>query len=216
MKKTTLGLALACVAATSFAGQAGAQSGAKPRAATPAPAAAPAQPPLPTGPAIPGMCVLNNDGVVFGSAVGKFVVQRLNQLKAQSDSELTAEETTLRNDAQALEGQKATLPPDQFEQRGSAINLRANALQRKAQQREAEIQQTEKKAVGRIGQEADPIVRQVFAQHNCTILINAGAVFFAAPSLDLTPAVIQGLDAKITQFQFDREHIEQPAAQPGR
>ena len=205
MTRSHLGLTLFCVSAIAFAGQASAQT-AQPKAA-----AAPET--LPTGPAIPGVCVLNNDGVVFGSAVGKFVVQRLQQLKSQSDSELTGESQTLKADAGALEGKKSTMPPDQFEQQGAAINLRANALQRKAQQREAELNQTEKKALSRIGQEADPIVRQVFVAHNCTVLFNAGAVIFAAPALDLTPAVVQGLDGKISQFQFDREHLD---AQPGQ
>ena len=208
MTKSKIGLALVCVAATAVAGQAFAQA-AKPRAAAPAAAA---QPALPTGPTIPGVCVLDKNGLVLGSAAGKFVVQRLNQLKAQSDSEVSAEEQTLRTDAAALEGQKATLPPDQFEQRGSAINLRANALQRKAQQRGQELQVTEQKAIGRVFQEADPVIRQAFIQHNCSLFLNAEAVLVVAPSMDLTPAVIQGLDAKITQFQFDREHIEQPAA----
>ncbi len=212
MTRSNLALTLACVSAIALAGQASAQT-AKPKAAA-APAADAAAPAtLPTGPALPGVCVLNNDGVVFGSSVGKFVVQRLQQLKSQSDSELNAEGQTLKADATALEGKKASMPPDQFEQQGAAINLRANALQRKAQQREAELNQTEKKALSRIGQEADPLVRQVFVAHNCTVLFNAGAVIFAAPALDLTPGVVQGLDSKITQFQFDREHLDTQAAQ---
>ncbi len=214
MTQSKFGLALVCVAATAFASQALAQQPAKPRAT--APAAPAAATPLPTGPAIPGVCVLDKNGLVLGSAAGKFVVQRLNQLKAQSDSELSAEEQALRTDASALEGQKATLPPDQFEARGSAINLRANALQRKAQQRERELQATEQKALGRVFQEADPVIRQAFTQHGCSLFLNAEAVLVVAPSMDLTPAVIQGLDAKITQFQFDREHIDQPAAAPTR
>ena len=213
MTQSKLALTLACVSAIALAGQASAQTAKPKAAAAPAPAAA-APAALPTGPAIPGLCVLNNDGVVFGSAVGKFVVQRLQMLKSQSDSEINGEGNQLRADATALESKKATLPPDQFEQQGAAINLRANALQRKAQQRDSELNQTEKKALARIGQEADPIVRQVFAQHNCTVLFNAGGVIFAAPSLDLTPGVIQGLDGRITQFQFDREHLDQNQAAP--
>ena len=207
MLNKSLGLALTCVAVTAFASQALAQQAAHPRAAA---VAAPT--PLPTGPAIPGVCLLNNDGVVFGSVVGKFVVQRLNQLKAQSDAELTSEGQGIKNDAQALESKKATVPPDQYQQQGSAINLRVNAIQRKAQLRQREIQATEEKALGRISQEAEPVVRQAFAQHNCSLLLNAGGVIFAQPSMDITPTVVQGLDAKITQFQFDREHLDQQAA----
>lgn len=212
MTQSKFALTLVCVSALALAGQASAQT-AKPKAAAPA-AAAPAaaapaaEAPLPMGPTIPGVCVLNNEGVIFGSAVGKFVFQRLQQLKSQSDSELNGKGQSLQADAASLQSKKATLPPDQYEQQGAAINLRYSSLQREAQQREAEINQTEKKAVARIDQEAGPLIRQAFVAHSCSILFNSGAILAASPQFDLTPAVIQGLDARITQFQFDREHID--------
>ena len=55
----------------------------------------------------------------------------------------------------------------------------------------------------------------MFRQRNCTVLLDANAALIAAQSMDLTPAVVEGLNAKITQFTFDREHIDaNAAAQP--
>jgi outer membrane protein len=210
MTLSKFALALIGVSALAFAGQASAQT-AKPKAAAPAAAAAPE----PNGPPIPGMCVLNTRAVVGGSAVGRFVSQRLEQLQAQAAAEINTEKQTLQADANALESKKATLPPDQYEQQGAAINLRYNALQRKVQQREAEMQQTERKAVGRILQEAEPVERQAFVQHTCTVVLDGSSLIYAAQSLDLTASVIQILDTKITQFQFDREHLDQQAQAQG-
>ena len=36
----------------------------------------------------------------------------------------------------------------------------------------------------------------------------------ANPAMDITPAVVTGLNAKITQFAFDRERLDQAAAAP--
>jgi outer membrane protein len=207
MRIRTLGVAL-CVAATTLAGQALAQT-------HPAAAAPPAHPPIQTGPPIAGLCIFSNEALVSSTLVGKFVIQRLSQLKAQSDAELSGELQAIKTDAQALEAQKTTLPQAQLDQQGQALNVRYQALQQTGQRRQAELQKTEEKAFERIQQEAQPLEQQAFTQHNCSILFNGQAVLFTAPAMDITPGVLTALNAKIQSFQFDREHIDQPAAAPG-
>jgi len=199
MSTHKIGVGLASVMlAASLATAAAAQSSAS--ATPPAP---------PTGPALPGVCVLSNEGVVYGSTVGKAVIARLNQLGAQTDAELSGEQTSIQNDAKALEAQRSSLSSDQFQQRGAAINQRAANLQRLAQQRQREMAATQEKALARIGTEADPIVRQVFAQRSCSLLFNGAALVFPAPAMDITPQVVQGLNGRIQSFSFDREHLDQ-------
>ncbi len=56
--------------------------------------------------------------------------------------------------------------------------------------------------------EAQPIVQQIFQQqHNCSALLDGASVFVVAPSMDLTPQVVQGLNGKITQFSFQSASI---------
>ena len=178
-------------------------------AQAPAPAAAA---PIPSGPPIAGMCVVDLEQVVAGSTVGRYVQTRLQQIQAQANAELNGENTQLNNDARALDGQRATLDQTTFEQRGTAIQVRANALQRKVQQRERELQVTEQKAVGRVIQESEQPLRQVYQQKGCSVLLQHQAVLgaFYNQAMDITPQVVTGLNAKITQFPFERERLDQP------
>ncbi|MDR3512162.1 MAG: OmpH family outer membrane protein [Caulobacteraceae bacterium] len=185
-------------------------------AASAATAAAPAAAPVVTGPAIPGMCVLSNDAVLGGSAVGKFVITRLGQLKAQVDAELNSEGTALQTDAKALDAQRSSLSADQYDQKAAAIQIRDRELQRKAQLRQRELQATQDKAFNVVGQQAEPIVRQVIAERNCSILLNGAAVVVASPAMDISPTVVQRLDGKIQQFAFDREHLDTTAGPPAQ
>jgi Skp family chaperone for outer membrane proteins len=185
-------------------------------AASAAPAAAPPAAPAATGPAIPGLCVLSNDYVLGGSAVGKFVITRLGQLKAQVDAELNSEGAALQNDAKALDTQRASLTADQYDQKMAALQIRDRELQRKAQLRQRELQATQEKAFNNVGQQAEPIVRQVIAERSCSILLNGAAVVVAAPTMDISPLVVQRLDAKIQQFAFDREHLDATAGAPAQ
>lgn len=175
-------------------------------------AAAPAAPAVTHGPALAGHCVISLEGAIATSTVGKYVQTRLQQIAQQVQAELRAEETAIQNDAKTLEGQRATLDASTFETRGSAIQVRANALNRKAQQRDRELQATQQKALGRVGQELDPIIRQVYQQRQCSLLLNRDAVVIANPAMDISGPVVTALNAKITQFNFDRERLDQAAA----
>lgn len=200
---TTVAAILASAPVTAFA-----------QAAAPAAAAAPA---VTHGPAITGVCVISLEGAIASSTVGKYVQTRLQQIATQVQAELKAEETTIQNDAKALDGQRASLDANTFETRGSAIQVRANALNRKAQLRDRELQATQQKALGRVGQELDPIIRQVYQQRQCSMLLNRDAIVLANPAMDISQPVVTALNGKITQFNFDRERLDTaatPAAAP--
>ena len=179
------------------------------------PAAAPAAQAAVHGPPIANMCIISVETAIGGSTVGKYVDSRMQQIVAQTNAELTGEKNAIDGDAKTLDARRATLDQSTLEQQASALQVRANSLQRKAQLRDREVSATEQKAVSRIGQEMEPLIRQVYQQRNCSILFQRTAVVIANPAMDITPQVITALNAKITQFAFDRERLDQPQAATG-
>jgi Skp family chaperone for outer membrane proteins len=197
-------IAVACAAAAlGVAAPAFAQQAAAPAAA--APAVTHGAPPA-------GLCILSIQGAIGGSTVGRYVDTRLQQIIGQVNAELNGERTAIETESRTLQTQSATLDRTTLEQRGAALQVRVNALQRKAAQREQEVSATEQKAVGRVGQEMEPLIRQAYQQKGCAVLLNRESIVIANPAMDLTPAVVTALNAKITQFTFDRERLDQPAA----
>ena len=178
---------------------------------TQAQGAAPASAP-PTGPAIPGMCVLSQEAVVFTSTVGKYVATRLQQLNSAAQAEITSDTTTLQADEKAFEAARAGLSQEQLQQRAAALAGRERDLERTVSVRREEMNQTAQKAQARILSEASPIFQQAVRSHNCSIVLSGTGVLVAETSMDITPTVIAGLNAKITQFEFEREHLDQGAA----
>jgi hypothetical protein len=63
-----------------------------------------------------------------------------------------------------------------------------------------------------MAQELDPVVRAVYQQKQCSILIDKGATVFVNPGMDITAAAVTGLNARIQRFDFDREHLDAPGA----
>jgi outer membrane protein len=191
-----IGLAsVAMTVAATLATQAGAQS----------------SPMMLTGPTPAGVCSFNGARAVSDSTVGHYVTQRLNELTTQVRAELDAEQSGIQTDGAALEGQKASLSPAQFQTRGEALQARAVALQHKAQQREQEMQATQRKAVQTIEIALGPIVQQTATERHCTLLLSTDSLILPNPSIDITDSALASLNVKLTQFPVDRVHLDQGA-----
>jgi Skp family chaperone for outer membrane proteins len=174
---------------------------------------APTAPAVQYGPSVPGLCVFSRDGLIAGSTVGKAVVERLNQLGQQVQSELSAQQTSLQNDVKALNAAKASLSTDQFNTRAAALTGRERDFERLVELRRQEMAQTQQKRFNEVLTDAQPVMQQVFQQHNCSVLVDGQSVLAVAPAMDLTPQVIQGLNTRITQLTFEREHLDQASGQ---
>jgi outer membrane protein len=176
-------------------------------AAAPAPAAAaPAQVSLTAN--VPGVCILQREALLAGSTVGKYVQTRLGQLQSQVQAELNAEGTTLQADAKALDAKKTTLAAPAYQQQGQALQQRAEALQAKANQRDQELEATRQKALQRVWGEAVPLIGDAVKSKNCAVVFDGNAIMVANNDMDVTPVVMTALNAKVTQFAFEREHLE--------
>lgn len=176
-----------------------------------APAAA-AQPAVRHGAPIAGVCTLSPEAVAGTSTVGKYVTTRLQQIAAQVNAELSGEKTAIDNEAKAIQALPQGGDQAALQARVTALQTRADAFNRKAAQREQEIQVTEQKALQRISSEMNPLVRDAYQSKNCAILLQREAVLMANPAMDITAQVVTALNAKITQFTFDRERLDNQAA----
>jgi Skp family chaperone for outer membrane proteins len=165
-------------------------------------------PPIAAGPPIPGLCIISMNQAISASTVGVYVTGRLNQITAQVKAELGPENTAIETEGRALEAARPTLDAATFQTRGQALNTRIGALRQKADLRQREVQATEQKAVNRIAQELDPVVRQLYQSKRCSVLIDKGSVINANPDMDMTAQAIAGLNARIQQFAFERERLD--------
>lgn len=176
-----------------------------------------AAPTVTNGPPIPGLCIVSVNQAISTSTVGKYLGTRMEQLVAQVKAELTPQETAIVAEERAFEAQRATLAGPALEQRAGTLQGHIDAQRKLEDQRQRELQATEQKSVNRIAQELDPVVRGLYQQNRCSALVDKGSVLIANPAMDLTPAAIAGLNARIQQFPIEREHLDSAAAAaPGR
>jgi Skp family chaperone for outer membrane proteins len=148
--------------------------------------------------------------VLANAKVGVAATVRLQQLAAQLRAEVEAEDKPIQADVQALEAQRASLKPADFQQRQQALAARVQAARESAAARSRQLELTREKALARIAGEAQPLIAQVYKAHGCGLLIDRASVLGGNMSGDLTAAVVQALDAKISTIAFE---LEKPPAQ---
>jgi Skp family chaperone for outer membrane proteins len=173
--------------------------------------AAPAGQPL-GGPLIPGVCLLSREAIFANAKVARAANERLQQLAAEAQAEVDAERKPIEDEVKKFQAESAKLSAEQRTQREQALNTRMQPLQAKAQLRSREIEATRARALGRVSDEAQPVIAQVYKGKNCGLLLDRGSVLGGNFGNDLTPAVVQALDAKTSTITFNRETL--PPAPP--
>lgn len=202
---TKLVRAAAAVLAISAAAPALAQTAARPAQAAPG-GARPTNP----GPVIPGVCILDEQRAIVASSAGRAYNARMQQLTQAVQAELTPQQTALETEVRRINA----LPEAQRAQPAQAVQTRASTFQRLAATREAELQATQRRQLQRIATEMQPVVSQIYVQRSCGLLLDGSAVAYGNPAMNITDAVIAGLNTRLPTLTFNREALPAQAAQP--
>lgn len=182
-------------------------------AQAPAPAPAPAAPTL-GGPLIAGVCLLSREAVLANSKVGIYASQRIRQLTEEAQAEVNADRKPIETDLAAFRAQAAKLTPEQRAAQEKALSARLAPVQTKAEQRTREIERTRAKAIEAISQQLQPVIAAVYTQKGCGLLLDRNSVLGGNMGNDLTPAVVAGLDARLTALPIQREDLSGAVTAP--
>ena len=163
----------------------------------------------PNGPLVPGVCLLSQQVLIGRSKVGAAANARLHSLAEQAQASLDADKASLERRANALNAERTTLTPAQFQAKAQALNQRGQAIQTEAAERTRQLEATRQKAFGLILQEAQPFIATAYTAHSCGLLFSREAVLGGNMANDLTPEVVVALDAGVAPVSFD---LEPPAA----
>ena len=173
-----------------------------------APIAADAQTPAatgpnPLGPPIAGICVFARDLAVANSKAGQATDARLRVLAQQVQTELTPESQAIVAENNAINTSGASLTTLQKQTRTDALQKRATAFEQLRQLRTAQLQQTRTQAVDTILQRMNDVLGPLASTRHCSIILERNNTYGSNPAMDLTPTVVQTLDARLPTMTFD-------------
>jgi outer membrane protein len=173
------------------------------------------QAPSSPGPVIPGVCVYNHQRLLAQSTAGQALLAGMQRLQTEVQGELAPYSQAIQTEAQALQQGGASIPADQRQQRGEALQQRYQEAQQLAQTRENELRYTDLMERQAIAPAPDPILAAVYVERGCALLLaRESTVLFSNPQMDITETVIQRLNTALPTVSFNRMPV--PAQAPAQ
>src|SRR5262249_12159251 len=150
------------------------------------------------GPPPPGVCLFSQLDALAKSRAGISVDQQLKQFAQGADAELSAQRNAIMADDRSLAAQKASLAPADYDQGVAPIRRRYAELDRTRTQRDAQLNQTRRYAAEQIMAVLTPSLSEAVTLRKCGVLFDRGVALRFADGMDITPTVIQRMDARLS------------------
>ena len=166
----------------------------------------------------PSIAVFNEERVLRESAVGQHIASRIQEIAQEIDAELNALGQPIQQETERLGAETASMTPQAIQarpdlmQRIEALNQSAQQFELARRARQQELVQTERQAMQPVYQSLQPILQAVVEERSIDILIDRGNLVFASADVDITPLVIERLNAALPTVQVARVRISQEAA----
>jgi Skp family chaperone for outer membrane proteins len=169
------------------------------------------------GAPLAGVCVYSEEMILTQSQAGVAANQQLGRMQQSVNTELKTGTDALVNEARALEARKASTPAAQYQQSASDLQRRAQAQDALARTRNDQLGRTRDEAVRQLGAAALPALNASLTAHRCSIVLDKGRVYSVNAAMDLTPEVIQKVNAALPTLTLQLAAPQQaatPAAAP--
>jgi outer membrane protein len=155
--------------------------------ATPAPAAA-----LPA----PGVSVLVVDvqSLLQNSKSAKMVRQQIEQKRAEYAKDISHQESTLRQERDALQRQQSSLSPEALNQKGKEFQQKVNELDRNVQAKRQALERSNAEALEKIQQAMLKIITQISKDRKANLVLQRSELVLFDQAFDVTDEVLQKLD----------------------
>lgn len=172
-----------------------------PAAVTAAPPPIPQLPPLKAGPQppIPIIGVLSVPDVMRNSVAAQGVQKIIIARRAALSADASKEQAVWRKMQADINAARAHLTPAELHAKEQALQARITKAQQDFRQRNLEIQQSARIALGQIERMLIAVIRQVAQSRSMNLVLHRAQVALNVNAFDITPEVTAELNKRITK-----------------
>ena len=164
------------------------------------------------------IAVFNEERVLRQSAVGQHIAARIGEIRNEIDAELTALGQPIQAEQEALEAETAALSPEAIQARPDlmsriqTLNTNAREFEATRQRRQQELVATERQAMRPVLEALQEVLQEVVAEQGIHILVDRSNLVFATEDVDISPAVIERMNARLPTVPVNRVRLPEQAA----
>jgi outer membrane protein len=165
------------------------------------------------------IAVMNEERVLRESAVGQHIQARVVEIRDEIDAELAAISGPIQTETQAINTETANMTEEGVRNRPDlvariqTVNEQVAEFEQTRRLRQQELVATERQAMRPVFEALQEVLEEVVAERGIDILVDRSQLVFATPDVDITPAVIAALDARLPTVPVNRARLPQAAAE---
>ena len=159
--------------------------------------------------------VMSEERILRESVVGQHIAGELQRIGQEIQAELAPLGQSIQQENEALSTETSALSEDAIRQRPDLVS-RLQSLQQDAQQFEArrrqaqqELVATERAAMRPVLETLQGVLQEIVQERGAAVLLDRSNVVYASDSIDITPAAIEALNARITTTPVNRVRTPQ-------
>ncbi|WP_419901598.1 OmpH family outer membrane protein [Kiloniella sp.] len=143
------------------------------------------------------VAVVDTQKVIQASQAYKQINQKVEGLRNQFQQEFKGKEQNLVAENQKLVRQKSILAAEVYAQKKADIDKQAAIIRSQAKERKKSINQLRNAGLKQIQNQLGLIIDQMVAANGFDLIIAKQSLVWTKPSLDITDAVVQNLNASL-------------------
>jgi len=160
----------------------------------------------------PVILIVNQAQVLAESRAGQSIQQQVQAMQAGVKSELEAQAASIEKEGTDLEKQKDLLSQEVLQQRARNLMGRQQQFQGLREVRARELQIAQQRALAQIGEELEPILKEIVDKRGATLLLDRSAVMYAANDTDVTDEVLKRLDKELKSVKVEKVNLKDEIA----
>jgi len=157
----------------------------------------------------PVIGVVNTDVLLRDSAAAKSVMEAREKYASIYQNQANDMSTKLRAEDQELGNQRNVLAPDVWQEKAAAFQKKFAEAQGKVREKQERLEYSTNQAMQEVLNTLRVVAQGVASQRGINMVIPQGALLSFDPAMDLTAAVMSGLNSRLPTVKFqDPETIQ--------
>lgn len=140
------------------------------------------------------IAIVDNRMINTNAAVALDINRQVQKIQTDMQTEVQNKGNELRVEEEELAGQKAIMPPENYNQKAQEFQQKVVAYQRDVQVKSRLLEVAIANAQAEVERALKPILQKILQETGATILLEKAFVLEQAPGLDVTTRVIEELD----------------------
>ena len=164
------------------------------------------------------IAVMNEERVLRESAVGQHIAARVTEIRDEIDAELSAISSPIESETQAINTETANMTEEGVRNRPDlvariqTVNQQVTVFEQTRRLRQQELVATERQAMRPVFEALQEVLNEVVQERGIDILVDRSQLVYATEDVDITPQVIEALNARLPTVAVNRARLPQAAA----